>query len=43
MKISVSKMPYSLGLEQVSGPLGSKKEHFVFEDGGARAGQDFAV
>lgn len=22
-------MPYSLGLEQVSGPLGSQREHFV--------------
>lgn len=29
MKISESKVPYSLGLEQVSGPLGSQREHFV--------------
>lgn len=31
-------MPYSLSLEQVSGPLDSREEHFVLGDDGARAG-----
>lgn len=41
MKMSESRMPYSLGLEQVSGPL-DLREHFVLGDGGARAGWDSA-
>lgn len=36
-KISESKLPYSLGLQQVSGSLGSQREHFC-GDGGTRAG-----
>ena len=43
MKISESRMPYSLGLEQVSGPLDPREEHFVLEDDGVRAGWDSAV
>lgn len=30
VKISESKMSYSVGLEQVSGLLGSRREHFLW-------------
>lgn len=38
MKISESKIPYSVGLEQVSSPLRSRRKPSVSRDGGARAG-----
>lgn len=36
-------MPYSVGLEQVRGPLGSRREHFLSGYDGPRAGEDCCV